>query len=153
MLASVASGSGRIDTRGSTMNTTFARTVCAPLALATLAISLPAPASARVVGTEEVLRTEAPASGVPIDRDMLRTLLDREDVRSRLETLGVDPRAARERVDALTDDEVERLAGQVERLPAGGSSVIGVLFAVFIILLITDILGLTKIFPFTRSVR
>jgi hypothetical protein len=38
-------------------------------------------------------------------------------------------------------------------LPAGGSSVIGVLFAVFIILLITDILGLTKVFPFTRPVR
>jgi hypothetical protein len=135
------------------MNTTFARTVCAPLALATLAISLPAPASARVGGTEEVLRTEPPAPGVPIDRDTLRALLDREDVRSRLETLGVDPRAARQRVDAPTDDEVERLAGQVERMPAGGSRVIGVLFAGFIILLVTDILGLTKVFPFPRSVR
>jgi len=31
--------------------------------------------------------------------------------------------------------------------------VLGILFAVFIILLITDILGLTKIFPFTRPVR
>jgi hypothetical protein len=135
------------------MNPSFARTACAPLALASLVVSLPAPAAARVVGTEEVLRTEAPAPGALINRDTLRALLDREDVRSRLETLGVDPRAARERVDALTDHEAERLAGQVGRMPAGGSSVIGVLFAVFIILLITDILGLTRIFPFTRSVR
>ena len=106
-----------------------------------------------MVGTEEVLRAETAAPGVPLDRDTLRALLDRDDVRSRLETLGVDPRAARDRVDALTDEEVERLAGQVDRLPAGGASVVGVLFAVFIILLITDILGLTKIFPFTRPIR
>jgi hypothetical protein len=135
------------------MNTTFARMVCTPLAVATFAIALPAPAAARVVGTEEVLRAETAAPGVPLDRDTLRALLDRDDVRSRLETLGVDPRAARDRVDALTDEEVERLAGQVDRLPAGGASVVGVLFAVFIILLITDILGLTKIFPFTRPIR
>jgi hypothetical protein len=31
--------------------------------------------------------------------------------------------------------------------------VLGILFAVFVILLITDILGLTKVFPFTRPVR
>ena len=74
MLASVASGTGRIDPRSSPMNTTFARTVSAPLALATLAISLPAPASARVVGTEEVLRTEAPVPGVPIFANDLSAL-------------------------------------------------------------------------------
>ncbi|RPH44562.1 MAG: hypothetical protein EHM87_09925 [Burkholderiales bacterium] len=135
------------------MNTLFARTVCAPLAVATLAMSMPAPAAAGVVGTEDMLRDAASASTVPIDRDTLRALLDRDDVRSRLEALGVDPRAARDRVDALTDDEVGRLAGQVEQLPAGGASVIGVLFAVFVILLITDILGLTRIFPFTRPIR
>ena len=56
------------------MNTTFARMVCAPLALATLAISIPAPASARVVGTEEVLSTEAPVPGVPIFANDLSAL-------------------------------------------------------------------------------
>jgi hypothetical protein len=56
-------------------------------------------------------------------------------------------------VDALTDDEASRLAGQIDQLPAGADSFWGVLLAIFVILLITDILGLTKIFPFTRSVR
>ena len=36
--------------------------------------------------------------------------------------------------------------------PAGGD-ILGLVFTVFIILLVTDILGLTKVFPFTRSVR
>jgi hypothetical protein len=67
--------------------------------------------------------------------------------------LGVDPRLARERVDALTDAQIERIAGRVEQLPAGGASVVGVLFAVFVILLVTDILGLTRVFPFTRPAR
>jgi hypothetical protein len=135
------------------MNRRFARTVSASLAIATAALALPSPAAARIVGTEEVVRAGAEGPGSPVDRDALRALLERDDVRRRLEALGVDPRAARDRVDALTDAEIERIAGSVERLPAGGASVVGVLFAVFVILLVTDILGLTKVFPFTRSVR
>ena len=45
------------------------------------------------------------------------------------------------------------LAGQIESLPAGGADVLGVLLIVFLVLLLTDILGFTKIFPFTRSIR
>jgi hypothetical protein len=47
---------------------------------------------------------------------------------------------------------VEQLAGRVDQAPAGGD-VLGLLFTVFIVLLVTDILGLTKVFPFTRPVR
>jgi hypothetical protein len=132
----------------------LARTVSAVLVAAVTALSVPAPASAGLVGTEEVARAEAPA-GLLLDRAGLAALLERADVRERLEALGVDPTQARTRVDALTDEEVGRLAGQVGALPAGAGvgSVVGVLFAVFIILLVTDILGLTRVFPFTRSVR
>ena len=44
------------------------------------------------------------------------------------------------------------LAGRMDQAPAGGEF-LGLLFTVFIVLLVTDILGLTKVFPFTRSVR
>jgi hypothetical protein len=135
------------------MNRCFARIVSATLVVATTALSFPLGVQARVVGTEEVARTESAAPGTPLDRGTLRALLEREDVRAQLQAYGVDASAARERVDALTDEEVQRLAGQVGDLPAGANSFLGVIFAVFIILLITDILGLTKIFPFTRSVR
>jgi hypothetical protein len=134
------------------MNPSYARSVSAALVIATTAMSFPIGAQAGVVGTEEAIRAESAATAQPLDRGALRALLDRDDVRSQLQAYGVDPRAARERVDALTDEEVEQLAGRIGSLPAG-ASVLGVLFSVFIILLITDILGLTKVFPFTRSVR
>jgi hypothetical protein len=87
------------------------------------------------------------------ERDKVRAFLDRAEVRSQMESMGVDAGAAHARVDALTDEEVSQLAGRIDALPAGGDGIIGVLFAIFIILLITDVLGLTKVFPFTRSVR
>jgi hypothetical protein len=105
----------------------------------------PLPASAGIVATDQIQAYSA--------REKVRSFLDRIDVRARMEALGVDPEAARARVDALTDEEVSQLAGRIDQLPAGGDSVLGILFAIFIILLITDILGLTKVFPFTRSVR
>lgn len=79
--------------------------------------------------------------------------LEREDVRQAMESYGVNPVDAKARVAALTDEEIASLNQQIGDLPAGGDSVLGILFAIFIILLITDILGFTKIFPFTRSVR
>ena len=56
----------------------------------------------------------------------------------------------------MSDDEVRRIAGEIKTLPAGGDglgTIVGAAVTIFVILLITDILGLTKIFPFTRSVR
>jgi hypothetical protein len=73
-------------------------------------------------------------------------------VRQALVTQGVDPDAARERANALTDVEVADLAGRVATAPAGGD-VLGVVLTVFLILLVTDLLGWTKVFPFTRTIR
>ncbi|MGE5338534.1 MAG: PA2779 family protein, partial [Gemmatimonadota bacterium] len=51
-----------------------------------------------------------------------------------------------------TDDEAQQLAQRLDQLPAGGDA-IGVIVFIFVLLLITDILGLTKVFPFTRPIR
>lgn len=112
-----------------------------------LAAAVPVPATARVVGTEEVL-SSASAS----DRAALEALLARDDVRRQFEALGVDPAQARERVQALDDQQVRELATRIDQLPAG-ADVLGIVFTVFIVLLVTDILGFTKVFPFTRSIR
>jgi hypothetical protein len=95
------------------------------------------------------------AGMLPTDADRARifSLLDREEVRTQLQAQGVNPADVKARVAAMSDEEVSALAGQVEALPAGGADVLGVLLTVFIVLLITDILGFTKIFPFTRSIR
>ena len=77
----------------------------------------------------------------------------REDVAKILGQMDVDPKMIEERVASMTDDEVSEIAYQIDTLPAGGSSIIGAVVFVFVLLVITDILGLTKVFNFTRSVR
>lgn len=52
----------------------------------------------------------------------------------------------------MSDGEVAQLAQRVDQAPAG-AGVVGVLFTLFVILLVTDILGFTKVFPFTRAIR
>jgi hypothetical protein len=122
----------------------FNRWVSRILILCMALMGVPMPASAGIVSTDQVTSVA--------ERDSVRAFLDRQDVRAKLESFGVDASATRARVDALTDQEAKDLAARIDQLPAGGD-VLGIIFVVFIILLITDILGLTKVFPFTRSVR
>lgn len=85
-------------------------------------------------------------------RARVSAFLDREDVRAQLQARGVAAADVQERVAAMTDEEVAQIASQIDTLPAGGD-VLGVLLTVFLVLLLTDILGFTKVFPFTRSIR
>ena len=66
---------------------------------------------------------------------------------------GVDPAQVRARVAALTDAEAAQLLQQIDAAPAGASDVLGVIVFIFVLLLVTDVLGFTKVFPFTRSIR
>lgn len=127
----------------------FRRVIAAIAATCVLATSLPAAAQPAalpsIVTTEEAITVSV--------QQRVGELLARAEVREALAARGVEPAQVEARVAALTDNEAQQLAAELDRLPAGASSIIGVLFAVFIILLITDILGLTKVFPFTRSVK
>jgi hypothetical protein len=109
-------------------------------------------AQATLVTTEQVAATEGVRSATA-QRDFVNATLARADVASGLAERGVSVEQARARVAALTDDEVAVVAHTIETAPAGAADVLGVLVTIFIILLITDILGLTKVFPFTRPVR
>jgi hypothetical protein len=80
-------------------------------------------------------------------------LMQRDDVRAQLAARGVSVDEARARVAALTDAEAADLAARIDALPAGGVGVLGVALVVFLVLLLTDILGYTKIFPFTQPAR
>jgi hypothetical protein len=55
----------------------------------------------------------------------------------------------------MSDDEILKISSEIDTLPAGGDlgGIVGAVVFVFVVLLITDILGLTKVFGFTRSVR
>ncbi len=124
------------------------RLIASVLIASTALMGLPITASAAMVGTEEAL---SPASGV--ERDKVSAFLLREDVRAALQARGVNPEAAAERVQALSNEEVAQLAQQIDQAPAAGVDVLGFFLVLFVVLLITDALGMTKVFPFTRTMR
>lgn len=112
-----------------------------------------APVHAALVGTGAVANPALSGTLQSGDaRQQVRDLFARDDVRTLLQQRGLDHEAALARVDAMTDAEVNQVAQHLDQLPAGGDF-LTLAFATFIILLATDILGFTKIFPFTRSVR
>ena len=125
------------------MLTGLRRMISGLLIVCTMGLGLPAPSYAGMVGTDTALGGE---------RERVAAMLERADVQSQLEALGVNPADVKARVSALSDDEAAQIAGRLDQLPAGGN-IVGAIVFVFLVLLITDILGLTKIFPFTRSVR
>jgi hypothetical protein len=109
-------------------------------------------ARAAMVTTGEALG----ASAAPDSRARLLALIDRADIQREMTALGVDPAEARARAEALSDEELAQVAGRLEALPAGGSSlgvVLGIGLVVFLVLLVTDILGYTRVFPFVRHPR
>ena len=106
-------------------------------------------AQASMVGTGELLQSQQ----VQSDRADLEVLLDRDDVRTQLIDMGVDVEAAKLRISQLTDTELATLGQHMAELPAGGNSVLGALLLIFIVFVITDVIGATDIFPFIHPVR
>ena len=105
-------------------------------------------AQAALVSTEQVARSVAVEQGESA-HVKLNELLARADVQTQLELAGVSPADARDRIAALTDEEATLLAQQIENAPAG-AGIVGAIVVIFLVLLVTDILGLTRVFPFTR---
>jgi hypothetical protein len=107
---------------------------------------------AGMIPTETVLD----AARVDAARTRVGNFLARQDVVDVLVAQGIDPREATARVAGLSDAEVVRLADRIEQLPAGGDTFGTIVIAsivVFVILLITDIMGFTDIFPFVKKKR
>ena len=94
-----------------------------------------------------------PTGAANPERARVLTVLERSDVQSGLQAHGVSPADVKARVAAMTDDEVAQLAGQIDSLPAGRADALTIILVAFIILLITDIIGWTHIFPFTKSLK
>ncbi len=128
------------------MMSNFKRLTSIVAAFCLLTTAMPLPAQASLVTTSEAIAAVASV------QDRVADLLARQEVREALTARGVDPAQVQARVASLTNEEARLLADRLDALPPGGD-IIGLLFAVFVILLITDILGLTKVYPFTRPIR
>jgi len=71
-------------------------------------------ATAGIIGTDQVVASTAQA-----DRDSVVSFLTRSDVQRQMQSMGIDPKVAQDRVGAMSDQEVRTLAGRINSLPAG----------------------------------
>jgi hypothetical protein len=104
------------DIKGISMKNIFVRYICRMLIVCMGAF--PFSTYAGMVGTDELVAA-VQAQG---SRDKLRDFVGRSEVRNQLQSFGISPTAAQARVSAMTDSEVASLVGQIDSLPAGGSS-------------------------------
>ena len=81
-------------------------------------IWVPFSVQSAMVGSDQV------AASVPdrVNRDKVLNFISRGDVAKQFESLGLSASTAKERVNAMTQDEINRLAGRIDALPAGGDS-------------------------------
>jgi hypothetical protein len=124
-----------------------ASVAAASLAISGVAFAAPAP----LISAEQLAGQAATTSSErSADRVRLHAVLERADLAAALQERGVSAEDLRLRVDALTDAEASQLLAQIDEAPAGAASVVGVLVTIFVVLLVTDLLGLTSVFPFMR---
>lgn len=117
-----------------------------------LSITLFAQVSFAQIASTGALLTQSAAGS---SKEKLIETITRKDVVEKFEQMGVDPKMIEARVASMTDEEASKIAYQIDTLPAGadaGMSIIGAIVFIFIVLLITDILGVTKVFNFTRPI-
>ncbi|OEJ65417.1 PA2779 family protein [Magnetovibrio blakemorei] len=107
------------------------------------------PVSAALINNDRVAQAQA----LEGDRAIVNEFMSRADVRTKFESLGVNANEANLRVAALSDDEVAKLAEQIKSAPAGQGvgGIIGAMVFIFVVLLITDLLGFTSVFGFTNK--
>jgi hypothetical protein len=108
------------------------------------------PCLAALIGTETVLDATRGQEA----RQNINRILAREDVQKVLTAQGISPEEAKARVNALSDAEIVTLEEKLDQLPAGGDGLGTLVFAllfVFVVLLVTDILGYTDVFPFVKK--
>ena len=106
------------------------------------------PLQAAMLSTTDISLTLA--GQVSVER--LLGELERPQLQMKLVAMGVDPAQAEDRLRRMTDSELQALAANFDSAPAGGSAG-GILLTLFIVFVVTDMLGATDIFPFVKKIN
>ena len=110
------------------------------LSVAIINMGLVGAASAAIVDTGTLVAANRDA-----DLSAVRAHLDRADVRAQMEKMGVDASAVDTRIASLSDRELHQLATDMNGAPAGGD-ILALVGAVFVVLLILELVGVIDIF-------
>jgi len=106
------------------------------------------PAQAAMIGNDQIVNQCLSHQ----TRDGLQQLFEQETAQQQLQAWGVNPDQIKSRIDSLTDAELARINQQVNDIQAGGD-VLGILLVIFLVFVITDIIGATDVFPFINPAR
>jgi len=107
---------------------------CLLIVTAAMAVSLPSQAA--MVGTAQLQAGELAIDFASIN-------VKRDWITQQLVIGGVDNAAAKLRVAALTDAQIVKIHQRIDEEPAGGN----ILVIIFLILVITELMGVTDIVP------
>jgi len=125
----------------------FKRTFALILSISMICLSF-GQAQAAIIANDQVIQQAQQA----VDKDALLQAINRADVQEQLLNMGVATADIENRINQMTKDEIAQLDQQLKELPAGGD-IVGVILIVFIIFVITDVIGATDIFPFIHPVK
>lgn len=117
--------------------------VVAIVCVALVNMGMAGAASAAIVDTASLVAPDRAA-----DMSVVRTHLDRADVRAKMEEMGIEATAVDRRLASLNDRELHKLAADMQSAPAGGDAV-WIVGAVFIVLIILELTGVIDIFKKT----
>jgi len=98
------------------MNAKLSHRMCIVVLGAALCLQTSA-VMAGIVATDEL----AAPNQTEAEKAKIQTFIDRADVRDRLQALGVEEPMAKNRVAAMTDQEVHAMAQKIDSMPAGGT--------------------------------
>ena len=129
----------------------YSKYIALPMIGLMLALTMPmGVANAALIGTDQAIDRAA----ADAERVQVMAFLARDDVRRGFQSVGVDADEATGRVAAMSDSEIHQVALRMEQLPAGqgvAEALIGAALLIFIVLLITDLMGVTDVFPFVKG--
>jgi hypothetical protein len=106
-------------------------------------------AQAAIISNGEVVHQSQRAH----DKEILMQIIRQVDVQQQLLRMGVSATEIESRVNQMTQQEIAQLNQQINELPAGSSGIVGALLLIFIVFVITDVIGATDIFPFIHPVK
>lgn len=134
-------------TEGSFKMISFKRTLTLFLSLSLISVSLGNVQAAVVSNDQVILKTQQVE-----DKAALLQAVQREDVQQQLSSMGVSAADVESRINQMTHEEVALLNLQMAELPAG-EGVLGTIVLIFLVFVITDVIGATDIFPFVHPVN
>lgn len=108
-----------------------------------------APLQAAMIGNDTLIAQSQHELG----KQQLLAELERAEVHDKLVAMGVDIEDAKERINQMSEQELASLAADFDEMPAGGTGIIGALLVVFVVLVITDMLGATNVFSFVHNIN